>query len=131
MSRKLHSISVRALQLRRRSPQNIESLLIEPILRPIKSCDSPVRAFHFVIDTRERCERRLAGTIYGEDETIRGGEVCRYNQTDATRGHFFNADFRRGARARSAATLPSRVSSRAITRTTNRARPGTRSLPPT
>src|SRR5262249_56205881 len=29
----------------------------------------------------------------------RGGEVCRYNQTDATRGHFVSADFRVTARA--------------------------------
>jgi outer membrane protein assembly factor BamA len=52
-----------------------------------------------VIDTRQRCERRLPGIFVGEDETVRGGEVCRYNQTDATRGQFLSADFRVTARA--------------------------------
>ena len=53
----------------------------------------------FVYDTRERCERRLAGTVAGEEESIRGGEVCRYNQFDATRGHFLSADYSFAARA--------------------------------
>ena len=99
MSRKLHSILFARYNYEDVRLKNIESLLIEPILRP----DAVVRlsgpGLSFVIDTRERCEHRLAGTIYGEDETVRGGEVCRYNQTDATRGHFFNADFRVASRA--------------------------------
>jgi outer membrane protein insertion porin family len=99
MSRKLHSLLFARYNYEDVRLKNIDSLLIEPILRP----DAVVRlsgpGMSFVIDTRERCERRLAGTIYGEDETVRGGEVCRYNQTDATRGQFFNADFRVAARA--------------------------------
>lgn len=79
--------------------RNIQSLLIQPILQP----DSVVRlsgpGASFVIDTRQRCERRLPGSVAGEEETIRGGEVCRYNQTDATRGQFLSADFRVAARA--------------------------------
>src|SRR5260370_40984810 len=53
----------------------------------------------FVYDTRERCERRLAGSAKGEDETIGSGEVCRYNQFDATRGQFLSADYSFAARA--------------------------------
>ena len=79
--------------------RNIQSLLIQPILQP----DSVVRlsgpGASFVIDTRQRCERRLPGSVRGDDETIRNGEVCRYNQTDATRGQFLSADFRVATRA--------------------------------
>jgi len=99
MSRKLHSILFARYNYEDVRLKNIESLLIEPILRPDEVVRLSGPGLSFVIDTRERCEHRVAGTIYGEDETIRGGEVCRYNQTDATRGHFFNADFRVAARA--------------------------------
>jgi outer membrane protein insertion porin family len=80
--------------------RNIDSLLIKDILAP----DSVVRLSRFgtsfVIDTRERCERRLPGAArFGEDERIRSGEVCRYNQTDATRGHYLSADFSWAAKA--------------------------------
>src|SRR6185295_2026746 len=79
--------------------RNIESLLIKDILQP----DSVVRMSRFgtsfVYDTRERCERRLPGAIGGDEERIRSGEVCRYNQTDATRGHYLSADFSWAARA--------------------------------
>jgi outer membrane protein assembly factor BamA len=99
MSRKLHSILFARYNYEDVRLKNIESLLIAPILRPDQVVRLSGPGLSFVIDTRQRCERRLAGTIYGEDETVRGGEVCRYNQTDATRGHFFNADFRLAARA--------------------------------
>jgi len=99
MSKRLHSILFARYNYEDVRLKKIESLLIEPILRPDEVVRLSGPGLSFVIDTRERCERRLAGTIYGEDETIRGGEVCRYNQTDATRGHFFNADFRVAARA--------------------------------
>ncbi|HYW69657.1 MAG TPA: BamA/TamA family outer membrane protein, partial [Pyrinomonadaceae bacterium] len=99
MSRKMHSLLFARYFYEDVRLKNIESLLIEPILRPDEVVRLSGPGVSFVIDTRERCERRLAGTIYGEDETIRGGEVCRYNQTDATRGQFFNADFRVAARA--------------------------------
>jgi outer membrane protein insertion porin family len=74
---------------------NLESLLIRPILEP----DSRVRLSRFggsfVRDTRERCERGLLGAVRSPDEIDAGapGEVCRYNQVDATRGDFFSADF--------------------------------------
>jgi outer membrane protein assembly factor BamA len=99
MSKKLHSILFARYNYEDVRLKNIESLLIEPILRPDEVVRLSGPAVSFVIDTRERCERRLAGTIYGEDETVRGGEVCRYNQVDATRGQFFNAEFRVAARA--------------------------------
>ncbi len=99
MSKKLHSVLFARYNYEDVRLRNIESLLIEPILRPDQVVRLSGPGLSFVIDTRERCERRLAGTIYNEEERIRGGEVCRYNQTDATRGHFFNADFRVAARA--------------------------------
>jgi outer membrane protein insertion porin family len=99
MSKRLHSVLFARYNYEDVRLKNIQSLLIEPVLRPDQVVRLSGPGVSFVIDTRERCERRLAGTIYNEDEHIRGGEVCRYNQTDATRGHFFNADFRVAARA--------------------------------
>jgi outer membrane protein insertion porin family len=99
LSQRMHSILFLRYNYEDVRLRNIESLLIEPILQP----DSVVRlsgfGASFVVDTRERCERRLPGSVSGEDETIRAGEVCRYNQTDATRGQFLSADFRVAARA--------------------------------
>lgn len=75
---------------------NLESLLIKPILEP----DSRVRLSRFggslVRDTRERCERGLlnAGRAAANDEQPgAAGEVCRYNQVDATRGDFLTIDY--------------------------------------
>lgn len=93
LSQKSHSILFLRYNYEDVRLRNIESLLIKDILRQ----DAVVRLSRFgtsfVYDTRERCERRLPGTVYGEDETIRGGEVCRYNQVDATRGQFLSADY--------------------------------------
>lgn len=79
--------------------RNIDSLVIKDILQP----DSVVRMSRFgtsfVVDTRENCERRLPGTIATEETRIRSGEVCRYNQTDATRGQYLSADFSWAAKA--------------------------------
>jgi outer membrane protein insertion porin family len=99
MSQRLHSILFARYSYEDVRLHNIESLLIEPILRPDQVVRLSGPAVSFVIDTRERCERRLPGSVYGEEEKIRGGEVCRYNQTDATRGQFFSADFRVTAKA--------------------------------
>lgn len=99
ISPKLHSIVFLRYNYEDVRLRNIESLLLQPILQP----DAVVRlsgfGASFVIDSRERCERRLPGSVLAEDETIRLGEVCRYNQTDATRGQFLSADFRMAARA--------------------------------
>jgi len=70
---------------------NLESLVIKDILLP----DSKVRlsrfGLSFVRDTRERCEGRNSRTA--EETSGRSGEVCRYNQTDPTRGDFLTADY--------------------------------------
>ena len=79
--------------------RKIESLLIQPILQPDQVVRLSGPGASFVYDTRQRCERRLPGRVPGDEETIRSGEVCRYNQTDATRGQFLSADFRVAARA--------------------------------
>jgi len=50
----------------------------------------------FVRDTRERCERGLLPVrSFDEDDERPGepGEVCRYNQVDATRGGFLSVDY--------------------------------------
>ena len=73
---------------------NLESLVVRPILEP----DSKIRLARigasFVRDTRERCERGLLSrSIDDDDEPGAPGEVCRYNQVDATRGSFFSVDY--------------------------------------
>ncbi|MEP6635838.1 MAG: POTRA domain-containing protein [Acidobacteriota bacterium] len=74
---------------------NLQSLLVRPILQP----DRAVRLSRFgaslVRDTRERCERGLLGVLRSPDTTDSNvpGEVCRYNQVDATRGYFFSVDY--------------------------------------
>jgi len=74
---------------------NLESLLVRPILQP----DRAVRLSRFgaslVRDTRERCERGLLGVVRDPEsvDSAVPGEVCRYNQVDATRGYFFSVDY--------------------------------------
>jgi len=73
---------------------NLESLVVRPILEP----DRKVRLSKFgtslVRDTRERCERGLLGLRRGGDEEPgEPGEICRYNQVDATRGDFLSVDY--------------------------------------
>ena len=79
--------------------RNIDSLLVKDILLPDQVVRMSRFGTSFVIDTRERCERRLPGQITTEEERIRSGEVCRYNQTDATRGQYLTADFSWAAKA--------------------------------
>jgi outer membrane protein assembly factor BamA len=74
---------------------NLQSLLVRPILQP----DRAVRLSRFgaslVRDTRERCERGLLGVARDPDsvDSAIPGELCRYNQVDATRGYFFSVDY--------------------------------------
>ena len=75
---------------------NLESLVVRPILEP----DDKVRLARigasFVRDTRERCEPGLlARSLDAADDEVPGapGEICRYNQTDATRGGFLSVDY--------------------------------------
>jgi outer membrane protein insertion porin family len=74
---------------------NLESLLLKPILQPDKAVRLSRLGVSFVRDTRERCERGLLPARIGPDdgEPGRPGEVCRYNQVDATRGQFFSVDY--------------------------------------
>ena len=74
----------------------LESLVVRPILEP----DRKVRLSSFggslVRDTREHCERGLLNLRRGsldEEDTGEAGEVCRYNQLDATRGDFLSVDY--------------------------------------
>ena len=99
LSQKSHSIIFFRYNYEDVRLRNLNSLLIKDILQQ----DAVVRLSRFgtsfVYDTRERCERRVPGTVPGEDETIRGGEVCRYNQIDATGGQFLTADYSFAAKA--------------------------------
>lgn len=73
---------------------NLQSLLIKPVLEPDRAVRLSKIGASYVRDTRERCERGLLGTVRNpEEETGAPGEICRYNQLDATRGDFFNVDY--------------------------------------
>lgn len=73
---------------------NLESLVVRPILEPDDKIRLARIGASFVRDTRERCERGLLGRSRDEDEEPGGpGEICRYNQVDATRGGFLSIDY--------------------------------------
>ncbi|HEY6120320.1 MAG TPA: BamA/TamA family outer membrane protein, partial [Pyrinomonadaceae bacterium] len=75
---------------------NLQSLLIKPILQPDRAVRLSRFGASFVRDTRERCERGLLGLrgiTQDDDEPGPPGEVCRYNQVDATRGSFLTIDY--------------------------------------
>jgi outer membrane protein assembly factor BamA len=73
---------------------NLESLLVKPVLLPDRKVRLSRFGVSYVRDTREKCERGLLGTVHNPDEeTGAPGEICRYNQFDATRGYFFNIDY--------------------------------------
>ena len=75
---------------------NLESLVVRPILEPDKKVRLARIGASFVRDTRERCERGLLpGRATDDDDERPGGsgEVCRYNQVDATRGGFLSVDY--------------------------------------
>jgi outer membrane protein insertion porin family len=75
---------------------NLESLVLRPILQPDRAIRLSRFGGSFVRDTRERCERGLLtpGRYAPSDEKPgRPGEVCRYNQVDATRGDFLTIDY--------------------------------------
>src|SRR2546423_1756558 len=111
LSQKSHSIIFFRYNYEDVRLRNIESLLVKDILRQDEVVRLSRFGTSFVYDTRERCERRLPGTVYGEDETVRGGEVCRYNQLDATRGQFLTADYSFAAKALGGNTSFSRFES--------------------
>ncbi len=74
---------------------NLESLVVRPILEPDRKVRLAKLGVSFVRDTRERCERGLYGARAVDEGETRGepGEVCRYNQVDATRGGFLSVDY--------------------------------------
>lgn len=73
---------------------NLNSLVVRPVLHPDRAVRLSRFGMSFVRDTRERCERGLLGAVRNPDEeTGAPGEICRYNQLDATRGDFFNVDY--------------------------------------
>ncbi|HKG96947.1 MAG TPA: BamA/TamA family outer membrane protein, partial [Pyrinomonadaceae bacterium] len=73
---------------------NLESLVVRPILEPDRKIRLARLGASFVRDTRERCERGLLGRNQDDDEEPGApGEVCRYNQLDATRGGFLSVDY--------------------------------------
>jgi outer membrane protein insertion porin family len=74
---------------------NLESLVVQPILQPDRKVRLSRFGASFVRDTRERCERGLLARSIDDDDEVPGrpGEVCRYNQVDATRGGFLSVDY--------------------------------------
>lgn len=74
---------------------NLESLVVRPILEPDRKVRLARIGASFVRDTRERCERGLLGRSLDDDDETPGdpGEICRYNQVDATRGGFLSVDY--------------------------------------
>lgn len=73
---------------------NLESLVVRPILEPDKKVRLARIGGSFVRDTRERCERGLLTRNLDDDDVPGGaGEICRYNQLDATRGGFLSVDY--------------------------------------
>lgn len=94
LSKKTHSIVFARYSYEDVRLFNLESLLIKPILQPDRAVRLSRLGASYVRDTRERCERGLLGTVRNpDDETGAPGEICRYNQLDATRGDFFNIDY--------------------------------------
>ena len=74
---------------------NLESLVVRPILEPDRKVRLARIGASFVRDTRERCEKGLLARSLGDEDEQRGkpGEICRYNQLDATRGSFISVDY--------------------------------------
>jgi outer membrane protein assembly factor BamA len=75
---------------------NLQSLVVQPILQPDKAVRLSRIGGSLVRDTRERCERGLLGATRRDDDDQKPGapgEVCRYNQIDATRGEFLSVDY--------------------------------------
>ena len=74
---------------------NLQSLVAKPILQPDRKVRLSRLGVSFVRDTRQRCERGLLPSRTRTDEGDPGkpGEICRFNQVDATRGYFFNVDY--------------------------------------
>jgi hypothetical protein len=91
LDRKTHSIVFARYSYEDVRLYNLESLVVRPILEPDKKVRLSRIGASFVRDTRERCERGLLGQTRSsleDEEPGEPGEICRYNQVDATRGSF-------------------------------------------
>ena len=74
---------------------NLESLVVRPILEPDRKVRLARIGASFVRDTRQRCEKGLLARSFADEDEQPGkpGEICRYNQLDATRGSFLSVDY--------------------------------------
>ena len=74
---------------------NLQSLVVRPILEPDRKVRLARIGASFVRDTREHCEKGLLRSSLSNDDEKPGkpGEICRYNQLDATRGSFISVDY--------------------------------------
>jgi outer membrane protein insertion porin family len=74
---------------------NLESLVVRPILEPDRKVRLARIGASFVRDTRERCEKGLLARSQRDEDEQPGkpGEICRYNQVDATGGSFISVDY--------------------------------------
>jgi outer membrane protein insertion porin family len=70
---------------------NLESLLLEDILKPDRAIRLSRFSSSLVRDTRQRCDRQLPWSV--EEPANANGEVCRFNQLDPTRGDFLSVDY--------------------------------------
>ena len=96
LSQKTHSIVFARYSYEDVRLFNLQSLLIRPILQPDRVVRLSRFGGSFVRDTRERCERGLLNVrraATDDDQPGALGEVCRYNQVDATRGEFLTIDY--------------------------------------
>jgi outer membrane protein insertion porin family len=94
LDRKTHSIIFARYSYEDVRLYNLESLVVQPILQPDRKVRLSRFGASFVRDTRERCERGLLARSQDDDEVPGApGEVCRYNQVDATRGGFLSVDY--------------------------------------
>ncbi|HET7286877.1 MAG TPA: BamA/TamA family outer membrane protein, partial [Pyrinomonadaceae bacterium] len=95
LDRKTHTIVFGRVSYEDVRLYNLESLVLRPILEPDRKVRIARIGGSFVRDTRERCERELLPRrMLDQDERVgESGEVCRYNQVDATRGGFLSVDY--------------------------------------
>lgn len=94
LSRKTRSIIFGRLSYEDVRLYNLQSLVVRPILEPDRKVRLARIGASFVRDTRERCEKGLLTRSRDEDEQPgKPGEICRYNQLDATRGSFISVDY--------------------------------------
>jgi len=95
LDRKTHTIVFGRISYEDVRLYNLESLVLRPILEPDKKVRIARIGASLVRDTRERCERGLLPARAADDDERPGapGEVCRYNQVDATRGGFLSVDY--------------------------------------